>query len=115
VKYNERGEIEFVSRKDFQIKHMGNRIELGEIEVAVNSMPEVTNAACIYDFDNQKIVLYYTTVTGEESDIINYIKTKIPKYMFPNSIWHLNEMPHNLNGKVDRVKLKKMYESHKDN
>lgn len=54
VKYNERGEIEFVSRKDFQIKHMGNRIELGEIEVAVNSMPEVTNAACIYDFDNQK-------------------------------------------------------------
>lgn len=114
VKYNERGEIEFVSRKDFQIKHMGNRIELGEIEVAVNSMPEVTSAACIYDSDNQKIVLYYTTTDGQESDIINYIKNKVPKYMFPNLIRHLDEMPYNLNGKVDRVKLKKTYGSCKD-
>ena len=58
VKYNERGEIEFVSRKDFQIKHKGNRIEMGEIEVAVNSIPTVTNAACIFDQPNDKIVLY---------------------------------------------------------
>ena len=37
-KYNDRGELIFVSRKDNQIKHMGHRIELGEIEVVANSI-----------------------------------------------------------------------------
>ena len=35
VKYNENGEIIYICRKDFQIKHNGYRIELGEIESAV--------------------------------------------------------------------------------
>ena len=111
VKYNKRGEIEFVSRKDFQIKHKGNRIEMGEIEVAVNSIPEVTNAACIFDQPNDKIVLYYTTTDGQELDIINLVKEKIPVYMFPEVIVPLKAMPYNMNGKIDRIELKKMYET----
>ena len=31
VRYNEKGELLYAGRKDFQIKHMGHRIELGEI------------------------------------------------------------------------------------
>lgn len=111
VKYNERGELVFVSRKDFQIKHKGNRIEMGEIEVAVNSIPEVTNAACVFDQANDKIILYYTTAEGQELDIINLVKDKIPVYMFPEVINHLKAMPYNMNGKIDRVELKKMYEA----
>lgn len=111
VKYNERGELEFVSRKDFQIKHNGNRIEMGEIEVAVNSIPNVTNAACIFDQPNDKIVLYYTTSDRKELDIINLVKEKIPVYMFPNVITMLSEMPYNMNGKIDRIELKRMYET----
>lgn len=111
VKYNERGEIEFVSRKDFQIKHKGNRIEMGEIEVAVNSIPTVTNAACIFDQPNDKIVLYYTTSDSQELDIINLVKEKIPVYMFPEVIVHLDTMPYNMNGKIDRIELKNKYEA----
>ena len=111
VKYNDRGELVFVSRKDFQIKHKGNRIEMGEIEVAVNSIPEVTNAACVFDQANDKIILYYTTIDGQELDIINLVKDKIPVYMFPEVINHLKAMPYNMNGKIDRVELKKMYEA----
>lgn len=114
VKYNERGEIEFVSRKDFQIKHKGNRIELGEIEVAVNSISTVTNVACIFDQTNDKIVLYYTTADGKELDIINLVKDKIPVYMFPEIIVHLEAMPYNMNGKIDRIELKKQYEACKN-
>lgn len=110
VKYNERGELVFVSRKDFQIKHKGNRIELGEIEVAVNSIPAVTNAACIFDQPEDKIVLYYTANDGQELDIINLIKDKIPVYMYPEVIIPLKDMPYNMNGKIDRIELKKMYE-----
>lgn len=111
VKYNEHGEIEFISRKDFQIKHKGNRIEMGEIEVAINSIPEVTNAACIFDQPNDKIVLYYTTIDGQELDIINLVKDKIPVYMFPEVINMLKVIPYNMNGKIDRIELKKMYEA----
>lgn len=111
VKINNRKEIEFVSRKDFQIKHKGNRIEMGEIEVAVNSVPSVTNAACVFDQANDKIVLYYTTADGQELDIINLIKEKIPTYMFPEVIVQLKAMPYNMNGKIDRIELKKMYEA----
>lgn len=111
VKYNEKGELIFVSRKDFQVKHKGNRIELGEIEVAVNSIPTVTNAACIFDQSNDKIVLYYTTNYAQELDIINLIKDKIPVYMYPETIILVKDMPYNLNGKIDRIELKNMYET----
>jgi acyl-coenzyme A synthetase/AMP-(fatty) acid ligase len=111
VKLNNLGEIEFVSRKDFQIKHKGNRIEMGEIEVAVNSISSVTNAACVFDQENDKIVLYYTTNDNQELDIINLVKDKIPTYMFPEVIVPLKAMPYNMNGKIDRIELKKMYEA----
>ena len=108
------GNLVFVSRKDFQVKHKGNRIELGEIEVAVNSIPEVTNAACIFDQPNDKIVLFYTTTDGKELDIINLVKDKIPVYMFPEVISMLKAMPYNMNGKIDRIELNKIYEAEKD-
>ena len=109
VKYNSRGELEFVSRKDFQIKHNGNRIELGEIEVAVNALDGVTGAACIFDSEQDKIVLYYTTASGNELDIINLVKDRLPKYMYPNMVIRLDAMPHNMNGKIDRIVLKQQY------
>lgn len=110
VKYNRRGELEFVSRKDFQVKHNGNRIELGEIEVAVNALDGVTGAACIHDSQEDKIVLYYTTASGDELDIINLVKDKLPKYMFPNVINRIDAVPHNMNGKIDRIALKHNYQ-----
>lgn len=110
-RWNERGELEFVSRKDFQVKHKGNRIELGEIEVAVNAIERVTNAVCIFDHKNDKLVLYYTTIDGQPMDIINLVKERIPVYMFPEVVNHLAQMPYNLNGKIDRIELKKMYDS----
>lgn len=110
VKYNSLGELEFVSRKDFQIKHNGNRIELGEIEVAVNALDDVTGAACIFDSEEDKIVLYYTTASGNELDIINMVKDRLPKYMFPNVSIHLEQMPYNMNGKIDRIVLQHNYQ-----
>lgn len=107
VKINDFGEIEFIGRKDFQVKHMGNRIELGEIEAAVYGLPDVKHAACVYDTKNEKIVLYYTS----DSEILpnKFLKelaVNLPKYMFPNRFIHLNEMPLNANGKVDKKAFK---------
>ena len=110
VRPTEDGYLIFVSRKDFQVKHKGNRIELGEIEAAVNAIEGVTNAACIFDQHNDKLVLYYTTVDNQPLDVINLVKERIPVYMFPEVVNHLSQMPYNMNGKIDRIELKKRYE-----
>ena len=114
VKPDANGNLVFVSRKDFQVKHKGNRIELGEIEAAVNAIVGVTNVACVFDHERDKLVLYYTTADGMERDIINLVKERIPVYMFPEVIVHLKAMPFNMNGKIDRIELKKQYEAAKD-
>ncbi len=105
---NERGELEFVGRKDYQIKHMGHRIELGEIEVIVNMHPLVRSACCIFDDVKKKIVLYYT---GELSvaELTDYIKSKLPRYMIPNMTRRLDSLPLTANGKIDRNELKTLY------
>lgn len=109
VKPDADGNLMFVSRKDFQVKHKGNRIELGEIEVAVNAIEGVTNAACIFDQEQDKLVLYYTTADGQPVDVINLVKERIPVYMFPEVVNHMVQMPYNMNGKIDRVLLYRMY------
>ena len=103
---NERGELVFVSRKDYQIKHMGHRIELGEIEVNVNLLEEVKISGCIYDVTKGKIVLCYVGDL-EEAELTNRLKTRLPRYMMPNRIIRLEQMPFTANGKIDRVTLKK--------
>jgi len=107
VKYNELGEIIYCSRKDFQIKHMGHRIELGEIETAVSSLEGIQLCCSLYDDNRQKIVLFYTGEL-EDKEISEKLKDLVPEYMIPNRYKKLDEMPINLNGKIDRVALKKL-------
>ncbi len=104
---NDHDEFVFVSRKDFQIKHMGHRIELGEIEAAVSSIEGVDENCCLYDTVKSRIVLFYTG-SMDEQPLMDRLKTKVPEYMIPNRRHRLDSMPHNLNGKIDRQKLKAM-------
>lgn len=106
-KRNERGELLFVSRKDFQIKHMGHRIELGEIEVNVNNIDQIRTCCCVYDKEKDKIKLYYVGDI-ETGEIISILKEKLPRYMIPNKAEKLDVMPLTANGKIDRKKLASM-------
>ena len=107
-RYNEYGEIVFLARKDSQIKHMGHRIELGEIETAIGAAEGINRVACLYEHKSQKIVAVYEG-SIEKSDLIKDIKERIPAYMMPSVFHKLDVMPTNLNGKIDRVLLKKEY------
>ncbi|WP_317981396.1 amino acid adenylation domain-containing protein [Paenibacillus glycanilyticus] len=104
-KYNEHGELMFVSRKDYQIKHMGYRIELGEIEANVNRLEGIKSACCVYDKTTEKIVLFFVGDTDARS-IVKELKLLLPKYMIPNRIERLDTMPLTTNGKINRVYLK---------
>ena len=108
AKYNERKELVFVSRKDFQIKHMGHRIELGEIETAVMALPNMKSVCCLYDQDKQKIVLFYESEDYDDISIAEALKERLLRYMLPNTYHRLDSMPMLHNGKIDRVSLKNM-------
>lgn len=108
VKKNENGEIMYITRKDFQIKHMGYRIELGEIETAAGSIEKMQECACLFDSENDKIVLFYCAKKTEETEIIKYLKNKLPAYLLPNRYIKVKQMPHNQNGKIDRKALKEL-------
>lgn len=108
VQENENGELIYLSRKDFQIKHMGYRIELGEIETAVNAIEGIILCACVYDNASSKIVLFYQGNKLDKKDLLEQAKKRLPNYMCPNEIICLDKMPYNANGKVDRKKLKEM-------
>lgn len=101
---NDRGELVFVSRKDYQIKHMGHRIELGEIEANVNLLPQIKLSGCVYHKEKNKIVLFYVGDI-EAGELTKTLKEKLPRYMLPNQSVRLAEMPFTANGKIDRKAL----------
>jgi len=111
AKYNELGEIMFLSRKDNQVKHMGQRVELGEIEILINSLEKIEASFCFYDHDKQKIISIFQGKEADNKYIINQIKDRIPKYMYPNTMIQLETLPYNLNGKIDRTLLKERYKN----
>lgn len=106
--FDENGECIFAGRKDYQIKRLGYRIELGEIENAILAIPQIFNACCIYNqLSNDIYAIYVGNIDKEE--IEQKLKKGLPHYMLPTKYEKLEEMPMNINGKIDRVWLKEMY------
>ena len=106
-KYNKKGELIYISRKDFQIKRSGYRIELGEIEAAASAIDKINTAFCIYNSKSDQIILIYEGKI-DASTLSNELKKKIPNYMLPNKYEKQTKIVYNQNGKIDRNYYKKM-------
>ncbi len=106
-RYNDYGELVFVSRKDSQIKHMGHRIELGEIEAAAATVDGIGRVCCVYLADQKKIVMYYVGDI-ETAALTKELRLLLPRYMLPNVTHKLDSMPLTVNGKLDRCLLLQM-------
>lgn len=103
------GELYYVTRRDFQIKHMGHRIELGEIESVLDSLDYISRSCCIYDGDREKIYMFYQAEEACDRRIVKDLQVYLPKYMCPNKYVFLEQLPLNKNGKIDRNQLKERY------
>jgi acyl-coenzyme A synthetase/AMP-(fatty) acid ligase len=103
-RYNSYGELVFVCRKDNQIKHMGHRIELGEIEAAAAKCEGVSRAACVYDNEGKRIILFYSGNIDSRS-LDKALQSYLPRYMCPQVIEKLSVMPLTDNGKIHRREL----------
>jgi len=105
-RYRQDGNIEFLGRKDFQVKVHGFRIELGEIEAKLSEHPDVEK--CMVIFDGQ-IVAYFVG-KKEKIDVAwleGHMRNLVSSYMLPSQYVQLESFPLSENGKVDRKALPK--------
>jgi myxalamid-type nonribosomal peptide synthetase MxaA len=101
------GSIEYIGRKDFQVKLRGFRIELGEIEAALGRIKNIAQTLVLLKGEGDLAYLsaYYTVKSGEEvskPSIITQLKAVLPGYMIPSNLTHLDNFPITVNGKIDR-------------
>ncbi len=109
------GNYEFIGRKDFQVKVMGNRIELGDIEAALYSLSSIKEAGVIAveapETGGVEIAAFVSL--KEKGMTPETIKTDLakllPHYMIPHIIEIRDILPRTSTGKVDRPKLKDEY------
>lgn len=104
AKYNEKGELVFAGRKDFQIKFQGHRIELEEIEKHINDIDGVNRCCCIFNEAKQRLLAYYISDL-DKNVIVEKLKEKLPTYMVPSRLIKVDSFPLNKNGKIDRKAL----------
>ena len=109
-KYNSKGELEYIGRKDFQVKMRGLRIELSEIEKQLLHIPQIKNCAIIYKElpeNNSYLAAFFTSrITVDASYIREELAKHLPLYMVPKYIIQLKNLPITRNGKIDLNALK---------
>ena len=105
----EDGSLEFVGRRDEQVKVRGHRIELREVEDALSSLDGILQCAVVvHELDEGLARLVGFVVASPGANIDSFrdaLAAKLPGYMIPASIIGLDEMPRNTSGKIDRARL----------
>jgi amino acid adenylation domain-containing protein len=119
------GEIEFLGRKDDQLKVRGYRIELGEIISLISNHQQVEDAFVLAkeQGNNDKILLAFIVpgklLNNEEkltesedlkADIKKRCEQFLPAYMVPSGFVIVESIPLTTNGKVDKKRLLEQYE-----
>lgn len=105
---DENGNFIYYGRKDFQIKHMGYRIEPGEIETAFAAIDNINLCVCIYDKENDMLILAYEGSENLKTVLQKTAKSKLPAYMQPEKYFAFTSFPINQNGKTDRKMIAKI-------
>jgi amino acid adenylation domain-containing protein/thioester reductase-like protein/non-ribosomal peptide synthase protein (TIGR01720 family) len=115
VRWGSGGLLEFIGRRDAQVKVRGFRVELGEIDATLRQHEAVGDAVVIAREDSggdKQIVAYVTwrgSVSDEparsEQDLLRHLRQRLPEFMVPAAIIALDALPLTSNGKVDRRAL----------
>lgn len=109
------GAIEFIGRRDQQIKRNGQRIDINEIESTLMLHPVVSMAITTTEqmaTGQTKLFAYLqlaNTITCANvflEDITTFLLNKLPAYMLPNEFFVVDKLPLTVQGKIDKNQLK---------
>ncbi|SAL59842.1 non-ribosomal peptide synthetase [Caballeronia humi] len=111
VRFTADGDLEFLGRRDKQVKIRGHRIEPAEIELAMLSHRGV--AAAVVQLredspDDPYLAAYVVAATGfavDAAGLREHTRDRLPGYMVPQAFVVLDELPTTVNGKIDRSAL----------
>ncbi|HTE42972.1 MAG TPA: amino acid adenylation domain-containing protein, partial [Steroidobacteraceae bacterium] len=106
ARYDRRGNLVFLGRRDLQIKIRGYRVEVAEIEACLRAHEGIVDAAveCKVSAGRQMLVAYLVGA-GTETAVKSYLKAELPEHMQPHFMVWLAKMPLTPNGKLDRRAL----------
>jgi acyl carrier protein len=101
------GNLEYIGRKDEQVKIRGHRIEPGEIENALRKHEQVQEAAVIVTNIQEKELVAYFVAAQElpTHSLRSWLTETLPVYMIPAYFVQLSSLPVTVNGKLDRKSL----------
>jgi amino acid adenylation domain-containing protein len=109
-RYLPNGEIQFLGRRDHQVKIHGQRVELGEVERVLELHVSVNEAVVSVEGvgEDKRLIAYLTVGPGEGVSfeaLRHFLRDRLPNYMVPWAFMLMAEMPRTLSGKVDRASL----------
>ncbi len=105
------GNLQFLGRRDSQVKLRGFRVELGEIEALLGDIDGVREAAVLYDDTDHampRLIAYLAVQPGYSrltSEVRDALRDFLPDFMMPSEFVIVSELPVTPNGKVDRKAL----------
>ena len=109
VRFMDDGRVDFIGRNDGQVKIRGFRIELSEVEKIIRAYPDIKEATVVAkNLEGGGKCINAYIVSDKQIDIekLNeFIKETKPPYMVPAGTMQIDEIPLNVNGKVDKRKL----------
>ncbi|MBR4555323.1 MAG: amino acid adenylation domain-containing protein [Ruminococcus sp.] len=109
VRLDENGDLIYLERRDWMVKINGQRVEPGETETRLSQIEGVSASAVrsFTDSNGQTFLCGYYTSPEKLSDsfIRDRLAETLPAYMIPRFIMHLEKLPLNENGKLDRKTL----------
>jgi amino acid adenylation domain-containing protein len=111
------GTIEFLGRKDFQVKIRGHRIETGEVEYTIASFAGVTDAIVQVvpqaETGEPQLFAFIKSPEGITVKALEaYLRERLPHYMIPAQFIVLRSFPLLPNGKINRSELLKEAAKH---
>ena len=105
-RWNVDGAIEFGGRIDDQVKVRGFRIELGEVEAVLREHEGVAESAvAVINEELAAYVVLDRSSAAAPSELLAFLRGKLPEYMIPGSVTKLEELPLLPSGKLDRSAL----------
>jgi amino acid adenylation domain-containing protein len=100
------GTLEYLGRRDHQVKVRGMRIELGEIESTLLAHPGVREAVVAVRADSgEPTLVAYLVGTAAEADVAAEAARQLPAHLVPAAFVRLDALPLTPNGKLDRAAL----------
>jgi acyl-coenzyme A synthetase/AMP-(fatty) acid ligase len=103
------GKLEFLGRRDAQVKIAGFRIEIGEVETALLRAPGVRDGAVVVADragTGPALVAFWTGRATDPEELRELLARSLPVYMVPAALHHRERLPLTANGKVDRKALR---------